>query len=56
MPELCRFLGIIIAMYYRDHGPPHLHAVYGEYEATIAIETGDVAGFLPRRALGHVQE
>jgi Domain of unknown function (DUF4160) len=35
MPELSRFLGIVIAMYYRDHGPPHFHAIYGDHEATI---------------------
>jgi hypothetical protein len=56
MPELSRFLGIVIAMYYRDHGPPHFHAVYGEYEATINISTGEAAGFLPKHALNHVQE
>ena len=56
MPELSRFLGIIIAMYYRDHGPAHFHAVYGEYEATIEVETRIVNGTLPRRALAHVQE
>lgn len=56
MPELSRFLGIIIAMYYRDHGPPHFHAVYGEFEATVEIETGALNGVLPRRAQAHVLE
>jgi Domain of unknown function (DUF4160) len=56
MPELSRFLGIVIAMYYRDHGPPHFHAIYGDHEATIAIATGECNGFLPKRALSHVQE
>jgi hypothetical protein len=56
VPELSRFLGIIIAMYYRDHAPPHFHAIYGEYDATIAIETGVVNGVLPARVLGFVQE
>jgi hypothetical protein len=56
MPELSRFLGIVIAMYYRDHGPPHFHAVYGEFEVTIDIWTGDVSGEMPKRALAHVQE
>ncbi len=56
MPELSRFLGIVIAMYYRDHGPPHFHAIYGEHEATINIATGEINGFLPKRALSHVQE
>jgi len=56
MPELSRFLGIIIAMYYRDHAPPHFHAIYGEYEATVDIESGEVNGHLPKRALAHVHE
>jgi hypothetical protein len=56
MPEISRFLGIVIAMYYRDHAPPHFHAIYGEYEATVEVESGGVNGELPRRALAHVQE
>jgi hypothetical protein len=56
VPELSRFLGIIIAMYYRDHPPPHFHAIYGEHEATIGIEFGQVNGSLPARVLGLVQE
>ena len=56
MPELCRFLGIVIAMYYRDHGPPHFHAIYGGFEVTVEIATGIVQGDFPPRALSHVQE
>ena len=56
MPEISRFLGIVIAMYYRDHAPPHFHAIYGEFEATVEVESGHVNGDLPRRALAHVQE
>ena len=56
MPELSRFLGIVIAMYYRDHGPPHFHAVYADFEVTIDIDTGKVAGKFPRRPLAYVQE
>ena len=42
-------------MYYDDHPPPHFHAIYGEHEAKIAIETMEVIeGKLPRRALGLV--
>lgn len=44
MPELRRFLGIIIAMYYRDHPPPHFHAIYGEFEITVEIVSGIVNG------------
>ena len=49
MPEISRFLGIVIAMYYRDHAPPHFHALYGEYEATINIAAGEVNGEFPTR-------
>jgi hypothetical protein len=57
VPEISRFLGIVIAMFYRDHPPPHFHATYGEHEAAIAIGNGAVLwGSLPRRALAHVQE
>lgn len=56
MPEISRFLGIVIRMYYRDHAPPHFHAVYGEYEITVEILTGVVEGRFPRRALNAVTE
>ena len=57
MPELCRFFGIIIRMYCNDHDPPHFHAVYGEEEALIEVDTlAVVRGELPRRALAMVVE
>jgi hypothetical protein len=56
VPELSRFLGIVIAMFYRDHEPANFHAVYGEYEITVGIEDGIVKGEFPRRALRHVLE
>jgi hypothetical protein len=56
MPEISRFLGIVIAMYYRDHNPPHFHAKYGGYEVVVYIEDGVVEGRFPRRALSHVLE
>ena len=57
MPRICSFYGIVIAMYYRDHHPPHFHAIYAEYEAQIVIETLEMlAGDLPARALRLVQE
>jgi hypothetical protein len=56
VPEISRFLGIVIAMYYRDHAPPHFHALYGEFEITVEIATGAVNGEFPKRALSHVQE
>lgn len=49
--EISRFLGIIIAMYYNDHAPPHFHARYGESEIRVEIETSAIlGGNFPRRA------
>lgn len=57
MPELSRFFGIVIGIFYSEHGRPHFHAVYGEFEAVIDIETGDlISGKLPKRALALVAE
>lgn len=56
VPEIFRFLGVVIAMYYRDHGPPHFHAAYGEFEITVEIDSGIVKGQFPKRALRHVLE
>lgn len=57
MPEISRFFGIIITMYFKDHAPPHFHARYNEYEVLIAIESlGIVQGALPPKALSLVVE
>ena len=57
MPEISRFYGIVIKMYYDDHNPPHFHAEYGEYQALIRIEDFTLMkGDLPPRALGLVME
>jgi hypothetical protein len=57
MPEISRFLGIIIRFYYREHLPPHFHAEYGEFQAQIAIQSHTIIqGRLPPRVLGLVQE
>jgi len=57
MPEICRFYGIIIRMFWADHPPPHFHAVYGKYEAVIDILTSEILeGQLPRRAHSLVSE
>lgn len=56
MPELSRFLGIVIRMYYRDHEPAHFHASYGDYEITVRLAAGVVEGRFPRRALRLVIE
>ena len=37
MPEISRFYGIVIRMFFRDQAPPHLHAFYGEHQALINI-------------------
>lgn len=53
MPEISRFFGITIKMFYGDHAPPHFHAEYAEYRAVIDIHTLLVfGGSLPPRALG----
>jgi hypothetical protein len=56
MPEISRFLGIVIGMFYREHEPAHFHAVYGEFEVTVQIQTRVVTGQFPTRALEHVVE
>ena len=56
MPELSRFLGIVIGMFYREHGVPHFHAVYGEHEISVEVETRRIHGHFPPRALKLVLE
>ena len=57
MPELCRFYGIIIRMYYGDHAPPHFHARYGDQEAIVGIDSlAVIRGRLAPRASGLVIE
>jgi hypothetical protein len=57
MPEICRFLGIVITMYFNDHDPPHFHARYGESRATFAIDALKLLdGELPPRVVGLVAE
>jgi hypothetical protein len=57
MPQISYFLGIIIRMFYRDHNPPHFHAIYGDYEALIDIQKNEIiSGTLPPRVLGLVVE
>jgi hypothetical protein len=55
MPEVSRFYGIVIQIYYGDHPPPHFHAAYAGQVAKIAIDTLQIIdGMLPKRALGLV--
>jgi hypothetical protein len=57
MPEISRFFGIVIRMYFNDHGPPHFHAAYDGAEATVRIFPAGVrAGRLPPRVLALVVE
>lgn len=57
MPELSRFLGIIIKMFYDDHYPQHFHVEYNKYTAEISIETLEIiAGNIPRRVYSLVLE
>jgi hypothetical protein len=52
MPTISTFFGIVIRMYFREHAPPHFHAIHGEQDASIAIETLELLnGKLGRRAL-----
>jgi len=52
-PEISRFFGIIIRIYFNDHHPPHFHAAYGDSEALIAIETLEMMkGEIPRDRAG----
>lgn len=57
MPEIARFYGIIIKLFFGVHPPPHFHAVYGEYNALFNIETLEmIEGDLPPRAMKMVIE
>lgn len=57
MPEISRFLGIKILMFYNEHNPPHFHVEYNEHKASIDIKTsGLVEGKLPSKVLGLVVE
>ena len=46
MPEISRFYGIAIYIFFREHDPPHFHAAYGEYQALIDIRTFGVLGLV----------
>ena len=57
MPEISRFLGIVIAIYWKDHGVPHFHAKYGNHRASFAIlDLVLLEGSLPPRVAALVLE
>ena len=57
MPEVSRFFGISIRMYFDDHSPPHFHAIYGDAGAEVGIHPVTLLrGRFSRRALGMVME
>jgi hypothetical protein len=57
MPTISAFYGILIRMFFNDHAPPHFHARYGGFEATIDLASFQILeGQLPARALRLVQE
>jgi len=57
MPIIARFYGILIKMYFREHGVPHFHALYGEYNGVFEIEKLEmIEGDLPKRAQRMIKE
>jgi hypothetical protein len=51
MPEISKFYGIRIEMFFNDHNPPHFHVKYGQYKAEMDIRTlGILKGWLPPKA------
>lgn len=57
MPVIARFYGIVIKMYFREHGVPHFHAIYGEYNGVFELANLEmIEGDLPRRAQRLVRE
>jgi Domain of unknown function (DUF4160) len=57
MPQISRFFGIIIFMYFDDHNPPHFHAHYGDFKAVVAInDFALLEGKLPAKTMGLVVE
>ena len=56
MPEICRFHGIVIGMFFNEHGDPHFHAVHGDRKITVEIDSGTVRGEFPAASLRLVLE
>jgi phosphomannomutase len=57
VPELSRFFGIVVRMFYDDHSPPHFHASYGSAKVVVALsDLAVLKGALPPRAMGLLLE
>ncbi len=56
MPIICKFFGISIYMYWKDHVPPHFHAKYGDEEITVEIQSGKINGSMSKRAIRMIHE
>lgn len=57
MPIISRFYGILVKMYFREHGVPHFHVIYNEYNGVFEIETLKmIEGDLPNKAQALVLE
>jgi hypothetical protein len=57
LPEISRFFGIVIGIYWKEHGTPHFHAKYGEHRASFSItDLSLLEGRLPPRVAGIVME
>lgn len=56
MPEICRFYGIVIYLYWKDHNPPHIHFTYGNYVCSISVIDRVVDGQAPAKVIAKVNE
>lgn len=56
MPEICRFFGIIIYLYWKDHNPPHIHFTYGSQNCTISVIDRVVSGTAPVKVINKVNQ
>ena len=59
MPEICRFYGIVIKMFFKpkEHEPSHIHALYGEHVGVFDLRTMTMTeGALPGKAQDMVKE
>jgi len=56
MPEISRFFGIVIRMFYAEHARPHFHAQYGEHSIAIEITGDGVSGRFPPRRMSLLYE